>query len=324
MAKKTKKNQGDDTNTTQLDPKVEALREEADESQQHSTKSKEIPLEKGEDEMREQSNQGDVSSKTPNPKPKTEDLIHIVIPYRHASAKGDELIYALRAWQKFFPLSRIVIIGDIHPKLDQNSIEYIPFKETSKNPQINTAAKMLAIIESKVVPDYFIWSNDDIYPVTTLTISEIDLITAEGPLKARGSDGGLFRKNSARTVAALKKEGITDGFDYVTHTPVGFWKDKLRDVIKKFGADKEGHLIATLYFNYVWNGHRPVIIDNGVNPNHKGTQSYVACVFNGKVSDRKLEQAFSERKFINHNDAGYEKVLPFLKKLFPKKSSFEK
>ena len=246
----------------------------------------------------------------------------LIIPYKASVAKADELRYALRAWDKFFPQAVILLVGDL-PDWASDKVIYIPHTPVSANPQVDVAQKLLAACQSDQVPDYFFLSNDDIYPVAPVTISDVDIQKASGRLGVRGSANSLYRKNAARTLEALKTEGIKAPWDYATHTPVGVWKKELEDVITRFRAQEEGHLVTTLYFNTVWKGHRPVLVDTGEHPAHKGTQSYVASVFR-QVHRSVVARAFAERKFINNNDSGWSSVEPFLKKAFPEKSRFEK
>lgn len=206
---------------------------------------------------------------------------------------------------------------------EEEGLTHLLHQPTSRNPQTDVAHKLLEVCNSELVPDYFIISNDDIYPVAPVTITDLDLHTAMGKLGVRGSSGSVYRKNAANTLTALKKAGIKSPWDYATHTPVGVWKKELKEVINKFHADEVGHLVTTLYFNTVWPDHRPILVDNGANPGNPGTQSYVGSAFK-KVPSAAMKKAFQERKFINNNDAGWTSVEPFLKMLFPDKSRFEK
>lgn len=251
--------------------------------------------------------------------------ISIVIPYKGSVAKADELIYAIRAWQKFFPDAQIVIIGDLPKTLSIGTgLVHIEHTPTSHNPQIDVAQKLLLACESELVSDAFILTNDDIYPVCPMTLTDIDLHVSKGKLGIKGASGGVYRKNAANTLTALKAEGVKAPDDYATHTPVVMWKKELKEVILKFKANEVGHLLTTLYFNTVWSGHRPVIIDDGNNVDHPGSRSYVACAYKSTIPQAVLKQAFATRKFINVNDRGWSVVEPFLKKLFPSKSKFEK
>lgn len=260
----------------------------------------------------------------------------IVIPFKESASAANELLYTLRAWDKFLPGCVVLLVGDFPEWANPNKVGHIVHTATSKNPQVDVAQKLLEVCKCPLqdgrdnaehvtggVPDYFIISNDDIYPVAPLTITDLDLHTAMGRLGQRGSAGSLYRKNAANTLESLKAAGIKAPFDYATHTPVGVWKKELAEVIERFKADKVGHLVTTLYFNTVWPDHRPILVDNGASAGNPGTQSYVASVYR-KVPPASVKKAFQERKFINNNDAGWSSVEPFLKKLFPDKSRFEK
>ncbi|MEQ8548729.1 MAG: hypothetical protein RIC03_12505 [Cyclobacteriaceae bacterium] len=251
-----------------------------------------------------------------------DNSIAIVIPYKEESAAGTELLYAIRAWEKFFPKGKIVIIGDKPSSLNDN-IVHIPHTPISDNPQVDVAQKLMMAIESDLVSDFFIVSNDDIYPVSPLSLTQIDLLVSGGPFVPRGNAGGVFRENSERTIEALKEAQIKTPMDYSTHTPVTYWKEELKEILLKYGCLENGFLISTLYNNIVWQGSRPVVVDNGANPGHAGTRSYVGSAFK-KVNPDNMRDAFENRIFINNDDRGWASVLPFLQKLFPEKSSFEK
>ncbi|MFY0628648.1 MAG: hypothetical protein JXR07_20285 [Reichenbachiella sp.] len=241
----------------------------------------------------------------------------VVIPFKKAPAKGNELQFALRAWAKHLPGCKIVIIGDREDWFSDEVI-HIEHEHVSKNPQIDVAHKMMAAIASDEVPEVFIWSNDDIYPMAPMSAADLDFHKSMGRLKLRGASGGMYRDNSERTLVALKKAGIKKPWDYACHAPTVFDKEGLATVIAKFKADQKGFLVSTLYFNINFPEDRPVVVSNG----REG--SIVASVFRGNVNKHLLEAAINERKFINNNDAGWPAVLPYLKKLFPDPSEFEK
>jgi len=250
------------------------------------------------------------------------DPLFIVIPYKEKAASGDELKYALRAWYKFAEgRIQIVIIGD-KPAWASDVI-HISHKSTSPNPQVDVAQKMLLACESELIPEFFIWTNDDIYPVARVNMTLLDLHTAMGRLKQRGAPGGVYCANASRTLSALRKAGVAAPWDYATHTPVVFWKEPLSEIIHQFKADNDGYLVSTLYFNLVYRGDRPILVDNGINEGHPGTRQYIASAFK-RVAAAILARAFDERIFINNDDKGWPSVEPFLKKLFSKKSAFEK
>ena len=242
----------------------------------------------------------------------------IVIPFRANKAKGKELLYAIRAWEKHLPDVRIILIGNTLPELT-GLVGHIPHKPVSDNPQIDVANKMAAAIASDLVPEVFIWSNDDIYCVSDIHPADLAVLKAvPGGLVMKGAGSGIYGENGARTLKALKDEGIAKPFDYAAHTPVVFEKTKLAETLVKFKCTKEGHLVSSLYFNTHYPNVRPVILDN------TGQGSVVASVFRENPNPKVMPTIFATQKWVNNNDKGWAAVEPFLAKLFPTKSAFEK
>lgn len=239
----------------------------------------------------------------------------VVIPFKANAAKGNELIFAVRAWERNLPAVRIVVIGDSLPWFSDKII-HIPHTPVSNNPQIDVVHKMMAAIASDLVPESFIWSNDDIYTLCPVELADIMVLKSHGRLGGKGK--GIYYENSLRTVAALKKEGINDPYDFATHTPVLMVKEYLAEVISKFKCAEEGHLVYTLYANYWFKGHRPIITYSD------GRGSIVAAVYRANPDPKILQEVFENRKWINNNDNGWPAVKEYLRKLFPEKSGFEK
>lgn len=243
----------------------------------------------------------------------------IVIPYRKEPAAGHELLFALRAWEKNYPGCKVVIIGDREDWFSDELL-HIHTDPFSKNPQVDVANKLIVAISAEEIPDDFIWSNDDIYPVTQLHPADLELLTCNGRLQSKLSKPGVngtYADNKQRTIAALKAAGL-DTFDYSTHTPFVFNKSKLAQVIEKFRADHEGYLVSSLYFNSHYPGVVPLQIDGGV------AGKFVCYVNSAKPPKAILEDALKNRKFVNINSHSYKAVLPYLKAMFPGKSRFEK
>lgn len=245
------------------------------------------------------------------------DPICIVIPYLAAKAKGDELRYAVRAWEKGMRSVRIVIVGD-KPAWAGKALEHIPHKPVSTNPQVDVAHKMMAAIASDRVPDVFVWTNDDIYTLCPVELADIITLKSHGRLANRGKANGVYQENAKRTLEALRKNGVRDPYDYATHTPVFVEKEGLAEIIKAYGCDKEGHLVYTLYANSYFPDHRPTITQND------GRGSIIASVYRPNPDSRILDKVLATRKWINNNDAGWKALEPKLQALFPDKCSFEK
>ncbi|MBD3630508.1 hypothetical protein [Cyclobacterium sp.] len=245
------------------------------------------------------------------------DPICIVIPYLAEKAKGDELRYAVRAWEKSMPGIRIVIIGD-KPAWAGKDLEHIPHKPQSKNPQVDVAHKMMAAIASDLVPNVFVWTNDDIYTLCPVELADIITLKSHGLLANRGKANGVYQENAKRTLEALKKQGIAAPYDYATHTPVIVEKQGLSKIIEDFECDKEGQLVYTLYANMFFRDHRPIITQND------GRGSIIASVYRPNPDPRILDKVLASRKWINNNDSGWKVLEPKLKELFPEKCRFEK
>lgn len=244
--------------------------------------------------------------------------IDVVIPYVDKLAVGEELLYAVRAWQKHFKdLGRIIIVGDAAPWFGKDII-HIPHKRTNTNPQIDVADKLATVIASELVNEIFIWSNDDIYPVAPVYQEDILVRKSMGILAHKESTVGDYRENSLRTIEVLSKRKIGRIYDYATHLPVIYEKAKLAETLATFKCQKEGFLISSLYFNTHFPDERPIITRN----DDRG--SIVASVWSSSPNPEILKRVFEERKFINHNDKGWPHVLPYLKNLFPEKSRWEK
>lgn len=245
------------------------------------------------------------------------DPICIVIPYLAAKAKGDELRYAVRAWAMSMPGIRIAIVGD-KPAWAGKELVHIPHKPVSKNPQVDVAHKMMAAIASDMVPDVFVWTNDDIYTLCPVELADIITLKSHGLLANRGKANGVFQENTKRTLDALKKQGITEPYDFATHTPVMVEKQGLTKIIEQFGCDKEGHLVYTLYANMYFRNHRPIITQND------GRGSIIASVYRHNPDPRILDKVLASRKWINNNDSGWKALEPKLRNLFSDKCRFEK
>jgi len=247
-----------------------------------------------------------------------QDLKTVVIPFVQKPAVGNELQYAVRAWEKNYPSCQIIIVGDYPKWGNKSELLHIPVTQESNNPQIDVANKLMAAIASELVPEEFIWSNDDIYPTTPILASDVRLQTAHGEL-VLDKRNTVYAKNKKRTIARLLDSGFGLN-NYATHSPVVFEKEKLAEILETFNCLEEGHLISSLYFNVLYPNHIPVFVDNSGREKYG---NYTAASVRS-TSLAMIEKSASRIKFLNNTDAGWLSVLPFLKKVFKSKSIFEK
>lgn len=243
--------------------------------------------------------------------------ISVVIPYLASAAKGHELMYALRGWAEFFPEAYIVIIGD-KPDFTSDEVLHIPGLNLHSQPQLDIASKIMQAIASDLVTEEFIWSNDDIYPINPIYLEDITDLKCVGKLNP---DNKNFSPGYADKVRKTKEElhyARYPQWNYSTHTPFYFKKEKMAKVFAKYSPDEKPLLISSLYFNSVFPKEIPAVITGDKKCD------FIGYIYRENPDLDVLAQAFQERKFINHNNAGYQVVLPFLEEIFPDKCRFEK
>src|SRR5690606_30081930 len=106
---------------------------------------------------------------------------------------------------------------------------------------------------------------DDIYPLSRILASDLLLVSAKGWLvKTPGETARTYQKNKNNTIEELDAANLP-AYDYATHTPVVFDKEKLAEVIERYNAVEKGLLISSLYFNTVLPDVKPLIMDSGLN-----------------------------------------------------------
>ncbi|WP_321519989.1 hypothetical protein [uncultured Bacteroides sp.] len=241
--------------------------------------------------------------------------ITVVIPYAKELAQGKELLFALRSIcvNSHFP-GKIVIIGDREDWFS-DEVTVIPHTRVSDNPQIDTIEKLKIAIDSELVSDKFIWSNDDIYFISPVLLADIEVLKIKGILTP-SSFSGAYRDNMIRTIDLL---GGGEVPDFETHTPVIFEKEKLITLFEKFPElSTGGYLISSIYFNVLFPSFIPMVLD------WKEDQCLLPVVSQG-WDINVFNKLISKKKFLNNAESGYsENLIKRLSDLFPDKSDLEK
>ena len=225
----------------------------------------------------------------------------VVIPYCKEFAQGKELLYALRSWDKncCFPAD-FVVIGD---------------KEDCDNPSVDTYHKLKVALESDLVTDDFIWTNDDIYVLQPIDLSHIQLPKVLGPLDT-SKYKGFYRENMQRTIDFLKQLGASCQ-NYGTHTPVMFNKASWLGMIAKLDEQiTQGMLYTSIYFNLQQPQVTTVTLDWRKDP-------FLLPVVSQNPSTE-VVKSLLPKMFLNNARSGYSPWLEsFLDKEFPAKCLFE-
>lgn len=238
----------------------------------------------------------------------------VVIPYAKEFAQGKELMYVLRSIfaNARFP-GKIIIIGDKEDWFSEE-VTVIPHTRISDNPQIDTIERLKVAIDSELVTDKFIWTNDDIYFVSPVLLADIEVLKVKGILTPE-SFNGTYRENMARTIELLGGGEIPD---FETHTPVLFEKEKLITLFEKYPElSTEGYLISSIYFNVLYPDYIPMLL------NWKEDQCLLPVVSQG-WDINVFNKLISKKKFLNNAESGYSEVLiDRLNEMFPDKTDLE-
>ena len=243
------------------------------------------------------------------------DGITVVIPYCKEFAQGKELLYALRSWAKNFCFpATFVVIGDKEDWFS-NKICFIECPRVSDNPSVDTYHKLKVALDSCLVTDDFVWTNDDIYVLQPIDLSHIQLPKVIGPLDPTKYKG-FYRENMQRTINCLKKLGA-DSQNYGTHTPVCFNKASWKGLIAKLDEQiTQGILYTSVYFNLRQPQVAAVILDWKKDP-------FLLPVVSQNPNP-KLVKSLLPKMFLNNARSGYSPWLEnFLEGLFPDKTEFE-
>ena len=239
----------------------------------------------------------------------------VVIPYCKEFAQGKELLYALRSWDKncCFPAD-FVVIGDKEDWFS-DEIHFIECPRVSDNPSVDTYHKLKVALESDLVTDDFIWTNDDIYVLQPIDLSHIQLPKVLGPLDT-SKYKGFYRENMQRTIDFLKQLGASCQ-NYGTHTPVMFNKASWLGLIAKLDEQiTQGMLYTSIYFNLQQPQVTTVTLDWRKDP-------FLLPVVSQNPSTE-VVKSLLPKMFLNNARSGYSPWLEsFLDKEFPAKCLFE-
>lgn len=249
------------------------------------------------------------------------EKVSVVIPYVKSLAQGNELLLAVRGWAKNFSENfNIVIIGDREPWMN-DELTIIECGRKSDNPPIDIANKMMMAIESEMVTEKFIWSNDDQYIVSPCMLADFEPLKCTGKLGEKYFGSNIYQDNKRKTFELLKKLGCST-WDYSSHTPFVFEKEKLKTLIEKYSLTTSAYLIATLYYNYWFTGWVPYNVDTQTalfNDNFK------VGVYRPNADLRKLKELIPVKKVVSNSQSGWTPMFEdVIKGVLHQKSRFEK
>jgi hypothetical protein len=249
------------------------------------------------------------------------DRITVVIPYVKQYAQGNELQLALRGWAENFKENfNIVIVGDREKWMDA-TVGVIDCPVIGQNPPLDIAKKLLKVIGSDLVTDKFIWANDDQYLISPCMLADFEFLKCSGKLVHKKFGSTLYQHNKQRTFSILKSLGLGT-WDFSTHTPIVYEKQKLQKLIDDFQLTKEPYLIATLYFNRWFEGFIPYMVESREALEYDNLK---VGVYRKNADLDRLKNLMTKKKIVSNSESGYtEELSVILNKRFPVKCKFEK
>lgn len=190
------------------------------------------------------------------------DRTDIVIPYVISTVVWDELKYALRSIHANARFDyKLFLVANQLPAWASDKVHLIETTQVKGMPfakAYDSYRKLRAIIDDPRVSDEFLYTYDDtifatpVYKTTlrTLRRSHAEIKSEEYIRRDFPDAGANWKTMLANTFKMLKAKGLPC-FNYETHMPRLFSKEKMLEVMEVFGL-KEGNpaIVATLYYNY--------------------------------------------------------------------------
>lgn len=241
--------------------------------------------------------------------------VYINCDHNQGGPMWRELYYSVKSIHKFFKGSpfKIFVVGD-HPKI--KGVTHIPcdrIKGKMNAKAFDATKKLLKIAYSKEINEDFIYMYDDIILLKTVTINDFTPIVAHDHVEDIKSYFGRGRKPSDewikpfnRTITKLKFCNLPT-FNYETHLPRYFNKEKVEHIIKKFKLEDYVYMFSTLYFNTHY--PKPDILIRG--------NMTIKADITIPYEDYHMDKYIKGRKFLNYNDMGLNKsLMKYIKNLF--------
>lgn len=250
----------------------------------------------------------------------TSERVTVCIPYVKALAQGNELQLALRGWaENFKEEMNIVIIGDRESWMN-DLVHVIECERISNNPPLDVVNKMLLAINSDLVTEKFIWANDDQYLISPCMLPDFETLKCTGRLGEKHFGSTLYQQNKKRTFDLLIKNN-KGTWDFSTHMPFVFEKEKLKTIIEAFNLSNEPYLVATLYFNYWFPRFVPYECEGPVALEHDNLK---VGVYRQNADLERLNKLIQRKKLISNSEAGWSgKLAEILNSFFSFTCRFE-
>lgn len=251
-----------------------------------------------------------------------ERVIDIIYPNVQKFAQWEEMKHSIRSLEKNLVgvQFRLWIVGD-KPDWINDEVRHIPVKYSEATPRIDILHKHLAVINHPDIQEEYFWMNDDIYLVNKVMYADLCLPVAVDDMqskKAMYNERTVWGRDNLRTLALLKKEGLTT-FNYAAHIPHRFEKSKVKHLIEKYNMLEDAIVLTQIYYNYWFKDFIPYWDSLDL----KNNQGF--CVNRPNPNWRAFDLQIKAKKYLNNSEAGMTPELQLrLRKIFTQPSRFEK
>lgn len=184
------------------------------------------------------------------------------------------------------------------------------------------------------ITERFVYQYDDNFYLRPSDLDIVDQRVAMREMTDANLGGGTkHRQLKKRTYQALKQAGLQRVWDYETHTPRVFEKQRMLQVFEKFKPAENRLLFSTLYYNWFWPNQEPQILSrfDSVAVHFYGLGASGGCIHPRADINATMEEAEAHyrralvgKQFLNYGDPGrHPALLNVLKAEFPEPSPFE-
>lgn len=255
------------------------------------------------------------------------EIVTILIPFKNVG-DPDELRITLRSIEKNAQFDhKVVIIGDCPPFINPEQLDrekmavmLLEPERAPENPKAwDIIEKTKAACASDQVTNLILMTYDDVIFLNPIKMSDVGELIALKPLPEEldfQTNGSAAWKRVMNNTQIILKKNNLPYYDFETHLPRLFQKNKLNELFEKFGFKKRPYCMATLYFNENLGKRKLRLLSE--NPGNIKIALSTEEEYLDRLDDIKTF------KWFNYGEKAWgPKLKEFLFSLFPDPGSFE-
>lgn len=193
------------------------------------------------------------------------DPMDIVIPCR-TGADNQELRYALRAWQKNFPMGHRKIFLFGAPPTWTNTINRL--HRQGVNFRANTTLSIRRACEDPAISDPFIWAADDIFLMRPINaIPHLNRGPIDEIIKALAPKKDTYAQGMVATKRLLIDQGFSEDniLSYELHMPMIIHKSAMMHTLKVHDQSRAPNLHKRTLYGNIFDYGGEQVSDNKIN-----------------------------------------------------------